>query len=317
MFNLPSATKNYATMHMDVISPNGTVNIQAYTGRLTEVALSVHELDASATSERPGFEQMSKVFAIDEKLRSLADLTPPAWWIHSVQYMTPERLVQYWHHYFTVRTHLRLALADDESGRFRLNYNTCVSASQNMARRYMDLRPLLPAGFFACRITDFQILTAAVFLVFDSNKPDPTQSNTSGTLIEQLADALVVASEKSGGDFAKKAAVAIHSLQALMRNPPNGGNNQEEMSLNVPMLGKLAVTRRTKQAQAPEHVHATQTITGWDSAPDAQMLDHAAVEPFWSMDVLDEDFSFLPEAMSGQQYDFPEYGVSLGVTPIE
>lgn len=316
MFNLPSATKAYPTMHMDVISSHGNVNVQAYTGRLTEIALSVQELDGSATSERPGFEQLTKVFAVDERLRTLADLTPPGWWVHSVDYMTPERLVQYWHHYFTVRTHLRLALADDETGRFRLSYSTCLSASQSMARRYIDLRPLLPSGFFACKITDFQMLTAAVFLVFDANKPGPPQSNSSSALAEQLADALTVASERSGGEFAKKAAVALRSLQALMQNPTNDGS-QEEMTLNLPMLGKLAVTRRTQQAQAPEQIHATRTITGWDSAPgeDAQMLDQTA--PFWSMDVLDEDFSFLPEAMSGQQYGFPEYGFSLGVAPFE
>lgn len=70
-----------------------------------------------------------------------------------------------------------------------------------------------------------------------------------------------------------------------------------EMTLNVPMLGKISVNRRTQQAQ-PEHVHATQTITGWEQSggvpeDNAQVLNNGAAVPFWSMDVLNDDFSFL------------------------
>jgi hypothetical protein len=319
MFNLPSATKAYPIIHKNVISADGSVDVQAYIGRLTEIALSVQDLDSVPTSEQQDWDHLCKVFAIDEKLRNLNDMTPSVWWSPPVGQMTPERLVQYWSAYFTVRTHLRLALADNEAGRFRLSYNKCLSASQNMARRYIDLRPLLPSGFFACRITDFQILTAAVFLIFDCSKmqsgsrqPVP-QPNTSSMLIEQLADALKTASKRVGGDFAGKSVVAIRSLQTLMQGPPSN-DGQKEMTLNVPMLGKISVNRRIHQTQ-PEHVHATQTITGWEQSnglPDdnAQMLDGAAV-PFWSMDVLNDDFSFLGNANAGDEFGLSDYGFSF------
>jgi hypothetical protein len=326
MFNLPSATKTYPSTHKAMINENGDVDVQSYIGRLTEIALSVQDLDGALTSsEQLGFDQLSKVFAIDEKLRGLADMTPSTWWTPPIGYATPERLVQYWHNYFTVRTHLRLALADDDSGRFRLSYNTCLSASQNMARRYIDLRPLLPSGFFACKITDFQILTAAVFLIFDCSKAQSASgqllppSNTNKILAEQLSEALATASQRQGGEFAGKAVVAIRSLQMLMQERPSDGG-RKEMTLNVPMLGKISVNRRTHQLPLPEHVHATQTITGWEqsgSLPenDVQMLDGAGV-PFWSMDVLGDGFSFLPDTIAGEDFGLSEHGFSFGVPPF-
>jgi hypothetical protein len=327
MFNLPSATKAYPSTHKAMINENGDVDVQSYIGRLTEIALSVQDLDGALTSsEQLGFEQLSKVFAIDEKLRGLADMTPPTWWTPPIGYATPERLVQYWHNYFTVRTHLRLALADDESGRFRLSYNTCLSASQNMARRYIDLRPLLPSGFFACKITDFQILTAAVFLIFDCSKAQSApprhhlpQSNTNKILAEQLAEALTTASQREGGEFAGKAVVAIRSLQTLMQGRPSD-DGRKNMTLNVPMLGKISVNRRTYQMPLPEHVHATQTITGWEQSggspeSDVQMLDGAGV-PFWSMDVLGDDLAFLPDTIAGEDFGLSEHGFSFGGLPL-
>lgn len=322
MFNLPIATKAYAISHKNVIAPDGSVDVQSYVARLTEIAMSVQDLDNTPPCEQLGIDQLSRVFSIDEKLRTLTDMTPSAWWTPPLGHMTPDRLVQYWTHYFTVRTHLRLALADDENGRFRLSYNTCLSACQNMARRYIDLRPLLPSGFFACRITDFQILTAAVFLIFDSSKAQSTSSrpspqpNASSVLTEQLDEALGNASRRVGGDFAGKAKVALRSLQTLMQGPPSD-DGRKEMTLNVPMLGKISVNRKTQQNH-PEHVHATQTITGWEqSMPETnvQMMDSAAA-PFWSMDVLGDDFSFLPDATSGGDFGLSDYGFSFGVPPM-
>ena len=302
MFNLPIATKAYPISHKSVIAADGSVDVQAYIARLTEVAMSVQDLDNAPPCEQLGMDQLTRVFSIGEKLRNLTDMTPSAWWTPPLGFMTPDRLVQYWTHYFTVRAHLRLALADDENGRFRLSYNTCLSASQNMARRYIDLRPLLPSGFFACRITDFQILTAAVFLIFDSSKAQATsnrpstQPNASSILTAQLDEALTKASRRVGGDFAGKAKIALRSLQTLMQGPP-GSDGRKEMTLNVPMLGKISVNRKMQQNQ-PEHIHATQTITGWEqSVPETnvQMMDNAAAMPFWSMDVLGDDFSFLQD----------------------
>ena len=319
MFNLPSATKSYPSLHTSVISDSGSVNVQAYIGRLTDIALNVQDLDNAPSSERPGFEQVAKVFAVDEKLRSLAESTPTAWWTPSIMYMTAERLVQFWHHYFTVRTHLRLALADDESGRFRLNYNTCLSASQNMARRYIDLRPLLPAGFFACKTTDLQILTAAIFLTFDTSKVDAVstqnnpQSNPSATLAAQLVDAMAAASERAGGEVAGKAVVALQSLQSLMGRPPSEAA-QKEMTFNLPMLGKISVTRKINRVQRQQS-NDTQPLTVWQgSLPGSENgvpPQGNDTIPFWSMDVLDEDFTFLPDAMYGDSFSLPDFGFTL------
>jgi hypothetical protein len=98
-----------------------------------------------------------------------------------------------------------------------------------------------------------------------------------------------------------------------MQGPPSN-DDRKEMTLNVPMLGKISVNRRIHQAQ-PEHVHATQTITGWEQSggmpeDNSQMPDGAAV-PFWSMDVLNDDFSFLGNASTGDDFGLSDYGFSF------
>lgn len=92
-------------------------------------------------------------------------------------------------------------------------------------------------------------------------------------------------------------------------------DEQKEMTLNVPMLGKISVNRRVHQAQ-PEHVHATQTITGWEQAGGGLGHDSGQViggeeVPFWSMDVLDEDFSFLADGGVGEGVGVSDYGFSF------
>lgn len=321
MSNLPAATRSYSIQHADVISADGKVNVQSYMSRLTDIVLDVQDLDNEASSDKPSSEQLAKVFAVDEKFRELAEMTPPEWWGVSGDHLTAEHLVQYWHHYFTVRTHLRLAMTDDARRRYSLSYNTCVRACQNMAQRYINLRSLVPAGFFASRVLDLQILTAAVFLLLDSSKPVIPQAqvlqqaNASGNLVDQLITALESASRKAGGNFAEKAVNALRSLKTLMQAPLDQ-DGREEMTLKVPLIGKIAVTRKLPQHQ-PEHVHATQSITGWHrSAPDgltyipqAGPINNDPALPFWSMDVLD-DFSFMPDALSDadfglQGYEFP------------
>lgn len=323
MFNLPAATKAYSVQHSDLIS-DGKVNVRNYISRLTDIVLNVQELDIEGASDKSGFEQLSKVFAVDEKFRELAEMTPAEWWNVSEDHMIPERLAQYWHNYFTVRTHLRLAMADDASGRYRLSYNTCVSASQNMAWRYIDLRPLLPSGFFACRVLDLQILTAAVFLLLDSSKPVLPQAqvlqqaNASSNVVEKLMTALESASRKAGGDFAEKALVALRSLKTLMQAPLDNDNGKE-MTLKLPLIGKIAVTRKLPQNQ-PE-VHATQNIIGWHQSaptglayvPQAGAINEDPVVPFWSMDVLD-DYAVLPDVLSDVDFNFPESGFPMLAT---
>ncbi|KAM0716394.1 hypothetical protein Q7P37_007839 [Cladosporium fusiforme] len=328
MSNLPAATKSYSIQHQSLISADGKVSVQSYMSRLTDLVLLVQDLDNEAASDKPSSEQLSRVFAVDERFRELAEMTPAAWWHVSGDQMTAERLVQYWHHYFSVRAHIRLAMADDATGRFRLSYNTCVRASQNMALRYIDLRPLVPSGFFASRVLDLQILTAAVFLLLDSSKPVIPhaqvlqQANASGDLVNQLITSLETASHTPGGNFAEKAVVALRSLRTLMQAPLDGDTRQE-MTLKLPLIGKIAVTRKLPTSQ-PEQVHATQSITGWHQSapeglayvPQAGPINDDLPVPFWSMDVLD-DFPFLPDVLSDADFNFPDYELPVGTALYE
>ena len=85
------------------------------------------------------------------------------------------------------------------------------------------------------------------------------------------------------------------------------------MTLNLPMLGKISVTKKADRAQT-EQSSAAQPVDGWQhypvSADEIQLQDNGSL-PFWSMDVMDEDFDLMPDAISGDNFGLPDFAFTL------
>ena len=289
MWSLPIATINYPRPKLPIVDSHGQVNPQSYLYNLADIASRVLELDNIYSSGRPLTELFDAVSVTDQELRSLASLTPKKWQKIHWPELSIDALLQYWHQYLTVRTHLQLALKHDEGQQFAFNFITCLDACQDLVRRYVSMRPILPAGFFANRVFDMQAFTATVFLLLASyrttrssgNFPQAVDINITTGLVDQVVSMMGFAADRAGGDFAHQTADAIRSLTSLFQRPQT--SELQKITLSLPLIGRIHVSRKsyaTKTVPKQPHPNPSQqpqgpwqTRTSFDeSTPAAQEI---------------------------------------------
>jgi hypothetical protein len=165
---------------------------------------------------------------------------------------------------------MRLATSRDSSTKYAYSFMVCQSACRDLARRYVHLRVSLPSGFFASRVLDIQALTAAIFLLsttYGSNEGQQSFRNGDGNavmeLIRGMTQTMDSVSNKPTGDFARKAAAAIRSLEHFLASPST--TESQSLSLKLPLLGKLQVSRRNNpQSNASGPIANTMQPQGGD-----------------------------------------------------
>ena len=165
MWSLPIATADFPLPMRPVADMHGELILQSFVHRLADIASQVLELDDLHASAKSAIKVSSIVMTIDQQLQVLAQAVPKSWWEINWSEMSPAALFQYWYTYITIRAHLRLALAYDHDQRFVYNFMSCLSACQDLARRYVSMSPLLPKGFFLRAIIDLQAFSAVIFLL--------------------------------------------------------------------------------------------------------------------------------------------------------
>lgn len=302
MWSLPVATLNYPLPKRPIVNSQGQVNPQSYLYSLADIASRVLELDNIHFSGRPMMELFNAVIGTDQQLRSLASLTPKSWRESHWPEISIDALLQYWHQYLMVRTHLQLALKYDEGQEFAFNFFTCLDACQELARRYISIRPILPAGFFANRVIDLQAFTATVFLLLASYRtirgsgtfPQAVDVNLTTGLVDQVVRMMEFAANRAGGDFAHQAADAVHSLSSLLQQPQT--SESHKITLNLAFVGRIHVSRKPYTAKTvPEQPYPSsnwQPQRPWQmSAPSHRSSSGAHAMPprsskFDSMDSL-------------------------------
>ena len=250
MWSLPLATANYVLPKRPIVDSNGQVNPQAYLYNMADIARSVLELDNIYSSGNPTMDLFNAAISTDQELRSLASSAPLGWLKIHWPELCIDALLQYWHQYLTVRTHLQLALKYDEGQQFAFNFIACLEACQQLARRYVSMRPTLPAGFFANQVLDLQVVTASAFLLLASYRnthgsgtlPQSINGSVTTSLVDQVVQMMVLAANRAGGDFARQGAEAIRSLGILLQQPQT--SKSQSAILSLPLIGRIHVSRK-------------------------------------------------------------------------
>ncbi|KAK6002992.1 hypothetical protein QM012_000837 [Aureobasidium pullulans] len=253
MWSLPVATSSFPLPVRSFIDSQGEVLLQAFVHRLANIASKVLELDGVYIQDKPVPDLLSAVMSTDQDLQAVTKEAPASWWMDSPSVLTPAALFQYWHSYLTIRTHLRLALAYDNDQRFLYNFIACLSACQVHIKRYVALRPLLPAGFFAISIMDLQAFSAIVFLLLSAKKSEAAPSamasrhimtpQQSYSLVDDAVEAMERASSRTGSQSALHGLEAIKSLRSLIGQPNSA--EPQKASLLLPMIGRIHVSRKS------------------------------------------------------------------------
>ena len=321
MWSLPLATVDHPLPKRPIVDSQGQVNPQSYLYGLADIASRVIELDNIYSSGRPLSELFNAVICTDRELRSLASLTPQSWQNSHSPQLSIDALLQYWHQYLMVRTHLQLALNYKESQQFTSNFITCLDACQELARRYVSMRPILPAGFFANRVIDLQAFTATIFLLLASyhTTPDPGtlpqafDVNDTRGVVDQAVRMMGFAANRVGGDFAHQAADAVRSLSSLLQQPQS--SKSQKITLSLPLVGRIHVSRKSHAASfVPEQPCPSQqpqgswqTTTSSDTShltapamsfgpPDLNVLDSLTC-----LMEIPESYPFLTDETSGSE----------------
>jgi len=301
LFNLPVGTAIYPMHHAPSVLKDGSVSYPAYMGRMADIVAGVQDLDDIMPSAQSESDRLFKVLRIDSDLKQLAGQPPASWWqLPPADVLQVDHLLQMFHQYYLARTHIQLALSDDATGRYNYSYTTCLTACKNVAYRYVALRLLVPAGFFFCRVVDLQIITCAVFLLFTMRKQD--SSSTSAALAAELKElmgrvvgVLDAVKDRSGSDFAKKALEALRSLDDLMEGT---ADEEGEITLHVPLLGKVHVSRKGANPQTLPAMQSVMTnnhataVVPQDPSEYSNLPAYDGLLPDldmgWSMDVMDD-----------------------------
>ena len=322
MWSFPLATANVPLPQRPLIHSEGQVNPQAYLYHLVSIMSRVFDLDTGYSSGRPLTELFNEVIVTDQELRSLASLVPNGWWKSHWSEFSTDALLQLWHQYLVIRTHLHLALKYDEDRRFAFNFIACLDACQELAKCYMALRPISPGAFFANRFFDIQAFTASVFLLLASHRTVrgpgtfPRAGDIDFTIVDQVVQTLETAADRAGGDVAHQAANAIRYLSPLLQQPQM--SESQKITLSLPLIGKIHVSRKSYVAEpvsTPSHPIPSQPTPGpWQtSSSDGSNLAPQTM-PFrpseldlmnplsFSMEVP-EDYPFLmDEALGAEQW---------------
>ena len=325
MWSLPLATASHPLPKRPIVDSQSQVSPQSYLYSLADIASRVLEQDNIYSSGRSLIELISAVSGTDQELRSLAAATPKTWRkVHWPQ-LSVDALLQYWHQYITVRTHLQLALRYDESQLLAFNYLACLDACQELARRYVSIRPILPAGFFASRVIDLQAFTATVFLLLSSYRtsdgpgtlPQAVDVDATTALVDQVIRMMGSAADRAGEGFTDQAAEAVRSLSSLLQQPQTA--ELQKITLSIPLIGRIHVSRKTYAAHTGptqfDSPPSQQPQGPWQTTTSGDRSTPAAQEkPFTSLDLnlidtlsysmeIPEDFPIWPdETFASEQW---------------
>lgn len=323
LWSLPLATASYTLPKPLLADSHGQVDHKSYLYSMGSIASHINDLDTLCSSGRPLAEAFSAAVAVDQELRALIALNPKDWYKIQWTEISVDPLLQYWQVYFMVRTHLQFALKDEEGQDFMFSFVTCSNACQELARRYTYLRPIIPAGFFALGVIDLQVFTAAVFLLLSSYRPRATgqviqifDCDTSRQLVHDVVETMKVAADRAGGDFARHAADAIHSLNVLLQQPQT--SEPQTITLNLALVGMIHVSRRPRSVPSVPLPHypqqnqlsqnSWQAVSSGDNVSATQEMPSGAndfnqFDPIsYSMELPENHLFFVDETCASDQW---------------
>ena len=314
MWSLPLATASYPLLKRMVVDADGQVIPQQYLYKLADIVSRVLDLESGYSSGKPFTASFDAVIRTDQELRLMASLPPKDWWKVEQNSFSIEAPLQWWHRYLTVRTHLHLALRHNEGQQFAFNFITCLAACQELARRYVSLRPTLPSGFFVNRVIDLQAFTAIVFLLLASYRTACGTSNVvqgvdveyTKDLVNQVVRVMEQVAGRTSGEFAHKAVGAIRSLTSMLQRSQT--SESQRITLDLPLVGRIHVSRKScvaKAVSSPSFPTLNQPLQETLSIPSGDgstLIDQAMPSAFSDLELMDslsysleipENFSFL------------------------
>ena len=199
-------------------SAKGIYTNEHYAHRLTNIA--GHIIDRN--QQLPSNNMLPLTLKIEGEMIDLHSSMPTQWWetgretgavasqVHS------QVLPQFWHYLCRTLLHLPYMLKATTSSRFEYNKTATLESAREMIVRYRVMRPVQGFSSLACKVTDFQVFTAAMILVLNliyhymgSESSDHSEADRDQDLILATTFLLKEASVATDGSVATQAARAL------------------------------------------------------------------------------------------------------------
>lgn len=259
IMNLPPDTRRYPhTISYDLVV-DGVTQPRVYLSQLTDIASRIHDLEYMNATHEP----CTKVYAIasdiSREVKELKSRTPISWWVYdAMDNLRADHIAQLLHYCVIIRAHLSLALRQDYGEEILYGRLACMEACMSLAQRYHFVRRKLSPGMFAARMIDLQAFTAAVVLLLtsyswpsmDQHSIQIDKSRLEGA-VSQIIEIMRERSEdRVGSDIAKHGMHTLCALNKLLQQADDAVHVQE-LTLNVPLLGKMHIRRNIKTSPTP------------------------------------------------------------------
>ena len=263
-----------------------------YVLRLTNIA--GHIIDRN--QQLPSNNMLPLTLKIEGEMIDLQSSMPTQWWeagrvtgaVASQVYS--QILPQFWHHLCRTLLHLPYMLKATTSSRFEYNKTATLESAREMIARYRVMRPVQGFSSLTCKVTDFQVFTAAMILVLNliyhymgSESLDHSEADGDQNLILATTFLLKEASVATDGSVATQAARALELFSNVRAmSLPFFEKPAEECTTKIVipyfgavMIGPGTILRDRSAAQKAEPTLQPQQLP----TPSDQSLDDFTSEP--------------------------------------
>lgn len=259
IMNLPADTRRYPhTISYDLVV-DGVTQPRVYLSQLTDIASRTHDLEYMNATHEPSTKVYALASDISQQVKDLGSRTPASWWVHdATDNLRADHIAQLMHYCVIMRAHLSLALRQDHGEEILYSRLACMETCMSLAQQYHFVRRKLSPGMFATRLIDLQAFTAAVVLLLTSYSwPFMDQRNIQidkprleGAVSQVVEVMRERSSDRVGSDIAKHGMNTLCALNKLLQQADDAVHVQE-LTLNVPLLGKMHIRRNIKTSPAP------------------------------------------------------------------
>lgn len=272
-------------------SAKGIYTNEPYVLRLTNIA--GHIIDRN--QQLPSNNMLPLTLKIEGEMIDLHSSMPTQWWetgretgpVASQVYS--QILPQFWHYLCRTLLHLPYMLKATTSSRFEYNKTAALESAREMIARYRVMRPVQGFSSLTCKVTDFQVFTAAMILVLNliyhymgSESLDHSEADRDQDSIIATTFLLKEASEATDGSVATQAARALEIFSNVREMALPFFERPEECTTKIviPYFGAVMIGPGTslRDRNAAQKVEATLQPQQLPT-PSDQSLDDFSLEP--------------------------------------
>lgn len=216
-------------------------------------------------------------------------------------------LAQLWHYELEQLVHLPFMLRAGTDRRYEYSRLCCLDASRGVIQRWLFIRDKSKSNF-ACRIVEFQALTASITLLLGHMQPSQDikgqqqleQEKMDRTLINSVKQILEDSHAESGDEVVLHSIEVLNTLLSIDLNDCNhntcnrNGAKIGNLKLRIPHFGTITLVRSPINTVASTTASQPQNV-------DFDMNSTTASEPAWQKMSPSQSLSQSQPGMQHQQ----------------